>query len=182
VDGSLPQRRRESCNDPAMTWSEELAAAVAAAGVTAVAAVPDKRLDPTLGHLAGRGVAIRLLPSEEECVGYACGRLAAGGRVVVACQSSGLGNAVNALASLAVPYGLGLPLLVSMRGGAGEENLAQLALGHGTRAVLEAVGCRVHAVAAPGSVGPLARAWLATATATGSCVALLLEAELELVP
>jgi sulfopyruvate decarboxylase TPP-binding subunit len=79
-----------------------------------------------------------------------------------------------------VPYGLGLPLLISMRGGIGEENLAQLALGHGTRAVLEAVGCRVHTAAVPAGVGPLAHGWLATATATGSCVALLLEADLEL--
>jgi sulfopyruvate decarboxylase TPP-binding subunit len=163
-----------------MSWREDLAGTIAAAGVTAVAAVPDKRLDATLERLAALEVAIRLLPSEEECIGYACGRLAAGGRTVVACQSSGVGNAINAIASLAVPYGLGLPLLVSMRGGAGEGNVAQLALGHGTRPVLEAVGVRVHAAARPAEVVPLAGAWLHTAHETGSCVALLLDAELEL--
>lgn len=163
-----------------VTWQCDLADAIAAAGVTAIAAVPDKRMDATLRRAAELEVAVRLLPSEEECVGYACGRLAAGGRALVACQSSGLGNAVNALASLAVPYGLGLPVLVSMRGGVGEGNVAQLPLGHGAGAVLDAIGVRVHRVGRPADVAPMARAWLRTAGETGSCVALVLDARLEL--
>jgi mRNA-degrading endonuclease toxin of MazEF toxin-antitoxin module len=81
--------------------------------------VPDTRLQGILSLLADNGVRMRSLTREEECIGYAAGQRIAGQRPVVLMQSSGLGNSLNALGSLVVPYRLGLPLVVSMRGARG---------------------------------------------------------------
>ena len=51
---------------------------------------------------------------------------------LVLMQCSGLGNALNALGSLAIPYGLGFPLVLSMRGTLGERNPSQMPLGRTT--------------------------------------------------
>src|SRR6266700_2561784 len=111
---------------PDLDWQRIIADALAARGVTVAAYVPDTRLQGILRALAGHRVRMRSLTREEECVGYAAGQRIAGGRPVVLMQSSGLGNALNALGSLAVPYRLGIPLVVSMRGTLGEANPSQI--------------------------------------------------------
>ena len=102
------------------TWQEAIAERLVGAGVEVAAWVPDKRLAPIATALEGR-IPIRSLSSEEACVGYASGFRAAGGMPAVMCQCSGLGNALNALGSMAIPYGLGFPLVISMRGTLGAE-------------------------------------------------------------
>ena len=52
---------------------------------------------------------LRTLTREEECFGWAAGYRAAGGMPLVLVQCSGLGNSLNAIGSLVVPYGLGVP-------------------------------------------------------------------------
>ena len=102
-------------------WQRAIAEALVAAGVDVVAYVPDARLRGVISALEG-GPKVRTLTREEECVGYACGFSAAGGRPAVLMQCSGLGNALNALGSFAIPYAIGIPLVLSMRGTLGEEN------------------------------------------------------------
>ncbi len=102
-----------------------------AAGVSAVAYVPDARLRGVIAALDD-SIAVRTLTREEECVGFACGYSAAGGRPAVLMQCSGLGNALNALGSFAIPYAIGIPLVLSMRGTLGEENPAQVPMGRAT--------------------------------------------------
>src|SRR3954463_1212034 len=89
-----------------MTWQEEFADAFIEAGVEVAAWVPDKRLAPVAERLARRGIVLRTLAREEECFGYAAGYRAAGGMPLVLAQCSGLGNSLNAIGSLVIPYGL----------------------------------------------------------------------------
>ena len=65
---------------------------------------------------------------EDEAVAAAAGACLAGARAVVLMQNSGLGNALNAIASLTVPYRLGCLLLVSWRGFEGRDAPEHLVL------------------------------------------------------
>lgn len=121
-----------------LEWQTRVVERLVEADVGVAAFVPDSRLNGILTGLAERGVLLRSLTREEECVAYAAGQRIAGGRAVVLMQSSGLGNALNALGSLAVPYRLGLPLVVSMRGTLGETNPSQVPIGRATTALLAA--------------------------------------------
>src|SRR4029079_13717193 len=123
-----------------MTWQDDLADAFVDAGIEVAAWVPDKRLSPIGERLVARGVPLRTLTREEECFGYAAGYRAAGGMPLVLLQSSGLGNSLNAISSLVLPYVLVFPVVVSMRGTLGERNPAQMALGRTTVAMLDSLG------------------------------------------
>jgi len=54
-------------------------------------------------------------------------------------QSSGLGNSLNAITSLLVPYKIPVLIVVSMRGDAGEWNDAQVPMGRAVRPICDAV-------------------------------------------
>jgi sulfopyruvate decarboxylase subunit beta len=60
---------------------------------------------------------------EEEGVGISAGLSLGGGSAVIAIQSSGLGNSINALMSLHRTYHLPLPILVTWRGAFQEKSL-----------------------------------------------------------
>jgi len=76
---------------------------------------------------------------EEEAVGILTGLFLAGERGAMLVQSSGLGNALNALGSLAMVYRIPFPLLVSLRGELGEFNPAQLHMGRAVPGCLDAL-------------------------------------------
>jgi sulfopyruvate decarboxylase TPP-binding subunit len=61
-------------------------------------------------------------------------------------QSSGLGNSINALTSLFVPYQIPSLILISMRGDEGEWNSAQVPMGRAVAPICTAVGL-LHATA-----------------------------------
>src|SRR5436190_19302649 len=88
-------------------WQVEIAAAIREAGVSTVAYVPDARLRGIVDALGEEGPRLRTLTREEECIAYSCGHVLAGARAVVMMQCSGLGNALNAIGSLCLPYGVG---------------------------------------------------------------------------
>jgi sulfopyruvate decarboxylase alpha subunit len=79
---------------------------------------------------------------EEEAVGILTGLFLGGQRGAMLVQSSGLGNALNALGSLAMCYRIPFPLLVSLRGELGEFNPAQLHMGRAVPGCLDALGIR----------------------------------------
>ena len=76
---------------------------------------------------------------EEEAVGILTGLFLGGQRGAMLVQSSGLGNALNALGSLAMAYRIPFPLLVSLRGELGEFNPAQLHMGRAVPGCLDAL-------------------------------------------
>jgi sulfopyruvate decarboxylase subunit alpha len=162
--------------DP-LDWQRAIADALVEAGAGVVAYVPDARLRGVITALGAR-TAVRTLTREEECVGYACGYSAAGGRPAVLMQCSGLGNSLNALGSFAIPYAIGIPLVLSMRGTLGEENPSQVPMGRATVALLDALGIPSYPVRAPGQAGPTMTGVLASAYAAGTTSAVILEPEL----
>jgi sulfopyruvate decarboxylase alpha subunit len=165
---------------PAATWQQQLARALAAAGVEEAAWVPDKRLAPIATALADGGTPLRTLTREEECVGFAAGFRAAGGSPLVLMQCSGLGNALNAVASLAVPYGLGFPIVLSMRGTLGERNPSQVDLGRTATAMLALLGIQSFSLRSADEVEAVAQGALALALGGRRVSAIVLEPELEL--
>ena len=163
---------------PRLAWQASVADTLAARGVTVAAYVPDTRLQPILSRLADNGVCLRSLTREEECVGYAAGQRIAGRRPVVLMQSSGLGNALNAIGSLAVPYRLGLPLVVSMRGTLGEANQSQVPLGRAASSLLSTLGIQAFSVRCAAAAEQVTAGVMTLAFEAGECAAVILEPEL----
>jgi sulfopyruvate decarboxylase subunit alpha len=163
-----------------LTWQQRLADELIDAGVEVAAWVPDKRLAPIADRLAQRGVPLRTLTREDECFGYAAGHRAAGGTPLVMIQCSGLGNSLNAIGSLVIPYGLGFPVVISMRGTLGERNPSQMPLGRTTVAMLEALGVQAFPLASPDAVARVAKGAVDVADGARVLAPILLEAELEM--
>jgi sulfopyruvate decarboxylase subunit alpha len=161
-----------------LSWQHAIADTLVGRGVTVAAYVPDTRLEPILSRLAARGVCMRSLTREEECVGYAAGQRIAGRRPVVLMQSSGLGNALNAIGSLAVPYRLGLPLVVSMRGTLGEANPSQVPLGRAAAGLLATLGIQAFSVRSAAVAEQVTAGVTTLAFEAGECAAVILEPEL----
>ncbi len=159
-------------------WQAAIASSLADRGVAVAAYVPDTRLQGVLTGLADRSVVLRSLTREEECVAYAVGQRISGRRPVVLMQSSGLGNSINALASLAVPYRLGIPMILSMRGTLGEANPSQVAMGRATVPLLNTLGIQSFSLRTAAAAAQLTEGILTLAYDAGECAALLLEPEL----
>jgi sulfopyruvate decarboxylase alpha subunit len=161
----------------ALDWQREIAAALVETGVETVAYVPDARLRGIVAALEPH-TRVRTLTREEECIGYACGFAAAGGRTAVLMQCSGLGNALNAIGSFALPYAIGIPIVLSMRGTLGETNPSQVPMGRATTALLDALGVQSFPVSEPAEAGRTMRGVLASAYEAGTTGALILEPSL----
>jgi sulfopyruvate decarboxylase subunit alpha len=166
--------------DGQVSWQRELADALVEAGIEVGAWVPDKRLEPIAARLAERRIPLRTLPREEECFGYAAGYRAAGGMPLVMIQCSGLGNSLNAIGSLVIPYGLGFPTVISMRGTLGERNPSQMPLGRTTIGTLELLGVETFSLSAPEDARKLVKGAIAVADGARTLAPILLEGELEL--
>jgi sulfopyruvate decarboxylase subunit alpha len=123
-------------------WAAGVCAGLHAAGSRDVVYVPDNPLSHVLGELHDRYRDVRLLLAtrEEEAFGIAAGLYLGGRRPTVMLQSSGLGNSLNAITSLVLPYQIPMLILVSMRGDEGEWNAAQVPMGRAVRAILDAIG------------------------------------------
>lgn len=160
------------------SWPAEIADSLLEHGVDVTAFVPDSRLEGILSRLRERDTALRSLTREEECVSYAAGRRLAGDKPVLLMQCSGLGNALNALSTLAVQYRLGLPLVISMRGTLGEANSSQVPMGRATKPFLEALGIQHFSVREPEHAKRVTEGVLSLAFNAGETAAVLLEPEL----
>ncbi|HUH79518.1 MAG TPA: sulfopyruvate decarboxylase subunit beta [Methanoregula sp.] len=80
------------------------------------------------------------LTREEDGTGVSAGAYLAGTRPLVAIQSSGIGNMLNAILSLTGTYGLPLPVLASWRGGKTEAIPAQIPFNRPLPKILAAAG------------------------------------------
>jgi sulfopyruvate decarboxylase subunit alpha len=123
-------------------WAEGICEGVYRAGSRDVVYVPDNPLSHVLHAFATGYHDVRLLLAtrEEEAFGIAAGLYLGGRKPVVMLQSSGLGNSLNAITSLLLPYQIPVLMIVSMRGDAGEWNAAQVPMGRAVRAILDAIG------------------------------------------
>jgi sulfopyruvate decarboxylase subunit alpha len=123
-------------------WAAGVCAGLHAAGSRQVVYVPDNPLSHVLRILAVRYPDVRttVATREEEAFGIAAGLYLGGARPTVMLQSSGLGNSLNALTSLLVPYKIPALIVISMRGDAGEWNDAQVPMGRAVRPICDAIG------------------------------------------
>lgn len=160
-------------------WQAALAGAIRDAEIELVAYVPDGRLVGVVAALIERGQQVRTLTREEACIAYAGGYAAAGGRPAVLMQCSGLGNSINAIASFLIPYGIGVPLVVSMRGTLGERNPSQVPMGRATPALLAALPVQAFGASSAQTIRSTAAGVFELAYSTGAPAALLLEASLD---
>ena len=130
--------RHEAADAPG--WARTLLAAFRAEEVRNLVFLPDTVMGRLLA-LAEEDPFFRLVGvhREEEAVGILTGLFLGGQRGAMLVQSSGLGNTLNALGSLALAYRIAFPLLVSLRGELGEFNPAQLQMGRAVPGCLNAL-------------------------------------------
>jgi sulfopyruvate decarboxylase subunit alpha len=123
-------------------WASGVCEGLYASGVRDVAYVPDNPMSHVLREFAGKYEDVRLLLAtrEEEAFGVAAGLYLGGRKPAVLLQSSGIGNSLNAITSLLIPYQIPVLAVVSMRGDAGEWNAAQVPMGRAVRAIFDAIG------------------------------------------
>jgi len=123
-----------------LTPSEAVYRGMKGAGIDFVASVPCVHLQGLLALVAS-DPEISSVPvtREEEGVGICAGAHLGGKMPALLMQNSGLGNSINALASLNGLYGIPLLLIISHRGGEGETILGQVPMGRLTPKLLEAL-------------------------------------------
>ncbi|PON12381.1 decarboxylase [Candidatus Entotheonella serta] len=123
-----------------MTWSQQVTQLLKDYDIRFLSYVPDAIGEQILAH-ARQDDFFDLLPlaREEEGVGVVAGQYVGGARGAVLMPTSGVGNAVNALASLSIPYEIPLPMFIGWRGGLGEFNSAQVPMGQALKPILDSL-------------------------------------------
>jgi sulfopyruvate decarboxylase subunit alpha len=123
-------------------WAAGVCAGVRVVGSRHVVYVPDNPLSHVLRILGTSYADVRttVATREEEAFGIAAGLYLGGAKPTVMLQSSGLGNSLNALTSLLLPYKIPALIIISVRGDAGEWNDAQVPMGRAVRAICDAIG------------------------------------------
>jgi sulfopyruvate decarboxylase alpha subunit len=138
----------------AVHWADEVFREIKKRKIASVCTIPDGGLTRLL-NLVHDDTDVRLitLSTEEEGMGIVTGQWLGGKRSMIAMQSSGVGNCINALG---LPGIMKAPclMLITMRGQWGEFNPWQVQMGQATRPVLEAVGVKCFDVDKADEVAP----------------------------
>jgi sulfopyruvate decarboxylase alpha subunit len=123
-----------------MAWAETIVGVLRKNKVRFLNYVPDTKIEKILAAARQLGGFEALpLTREEEGIGVVCGQSLGGGRGVMLCPTAGLGNSINALASLAIAYRIPCPMIIGVRGDLGEFNPGQVAMGQSTQGILDAL-------------------------------------------
>ncbi len=134
-------------------WSDDVFREMKKRRIETVCTVPDGGLTRLL-NLVKVEPAMRLvtLSTEEEGMGLVTGQWLGGKRAMIAMQSSGVGNCINALG---LPSIMKAPclMLITMRGQWGEFNPWQVQMGQAVKPTLEAVGVKCFPVDKAAEVG-----------------------------
>lgn len=131
--------------------TERLSDALLSTGVTFVTGVPDSAFTALISELeeAHLDRAYLLATREDNAVALAVGAHLAGERPLVFMESSGIGNAIDALTSLVSVFEIPLVLLIAWAGYEGRDVPHHNAIGEPLHGVVEALGI-------PSRVAPLA--------------------------
>lgn len=151
------------------------AEALVGAGVRLVSGVPCSVLDP-LSNALRRRSDITYVPAvdEGEALAMAAGGWLGGALGAVLLQNSGLGNVVNPLSSLCLPYRIPAVLIVSWRGRPGDDDAPHhVPMGSATMAILKTFDIPHHVLDAADDVTQVVANLAATATATRRPAALV---------
>lgn len=111
---------------------------IRAAGIDFIVSVPCVNLGELISMVDEAPDIIHVpVTREEEGVGVCAGAYMGGRRPAMLMQNSGLGNSINALASLDMLYGIPLLMIMSHRGIEGEPIIAQVPMGRLTPKLLD---------------------------------------------
>lgn len=158
-----------------MAWAEHVVAALKGANIRFINYLPDA-MGEQIFRIARQDPAFELLPlaREEEGVGVTCGQALGGRRGVLVMPVSGLGNSLNALASLAIPYKFPLPMIIAHRGDLGEFNAAQVTMGQAALEILDAMRIPTFELRREDEVAKVTEGALRIAYASESPVAIMI--------
>jgi len=123
-----------------MNWAETIVGCLKQHRIRFLNYVPDA-IGERILQVARNDPDFEVLPlsREEEGVGVVCGQAIGGGRGALLMPTSGLGNSINALASLPLPYRIPVPMVIGYRGALGEFNPTQVQMGQAAPAILTAL-------------------------------------------
>ncbi|MER6067845.1 thiamine pyrophosphate-binding protein [Streptomyces sp. NPDC001817] len=142
----------------AVTPAVSLAGELRRGGFAPFLATPCGILAPLLCALQDEGPLITV-SREDNAVGMAAGCAIAGEAPVVLMQNSGLGQSVNALASLVVPYAVPMLLVVSLRGTDLDHTPENTVMGRITQSLLDGMDIPwTRLVPGADTAGPVERA------------------------
>ncbi len=162
-----------------MSWEEAFCEGLKANDVRLICHIPDIVLSGLIELLEGDGsFQIVSLTREEEGVGILAGAHMGGMRGAMLLQSTGLGNSVNALASLSLPQQLPFLMVISPRGEMGEPNPFLMPWGTLLRPLLDTLDVQHATLYRPEEVRAMVDRACGTAFRGNLPVALILSEEL----
>lgn len=143
-----------------MNPSQAVYRGMKSAGIDFAASVPCVNLQELL-RLVGEDPQIIHIPvtREEEGVGLCAGAWIGGRKPALLMQNSGLGNSINALASLDFLYRIPLLMIISHRGCEGEPIIGQVPMGRLTPKLLDAMEIPHFAPSPKEAEETIAKAW-----------------------
>jgi sulfopyruvate decarboxylase alpha subunit len=162
-----------------MEWPETIVSVLKQYQVRHVNYLPDA-MGERLLKLMREDPDFDILPlaREEEGVGVVCGQSLGGKRGVLLCPTSGIGNSLNALASLPIPYRIPVPMIIGFRGDLGEFNSTQVMMGQALRPIFDAMRIPFYELKRADEVAVLTEGFLRVCYATESPAALLISTQL----
>ncbi len=125
-----------------MIDAEDFCAALESAGYAGATGVPCSYFNGPIAVLsAGAGTYVGAV-NEGSAIGIAAGAYLTGKRLYVMLQNSGLGNVINPLTSLLIPYKIPVLSFVSLRGfpNPADDEPQHEVMGRSTHGILDAVG------------------------------------------
>ena len=162
-----------------MAWTDIVFERMKASRLETVCHVPDSVLAPLIARAeADPFFTVVPLTREEEGVGVLTGTYLGGRRGLLMMQVSGLGNSINGLASLAIPYQIPFLMLISQRGELGEFNPAKIAMGRAARPILAALDIQHFTLRRVDEIATLMNGAIKTAYTARRPVALFLSTEM----
>jgi len=157
-----------------INWPQDTFKVLKAAGVRQVAYVPDSGHSALIRMChADREMKTVVLTTEEEGVAMLAGAWLGGDRGVLLMQSSGAGNCINMMGTIA-ECRFPLLTLITMRGQWGEFNPWQVPMSQATAPALTAIGAIVQPVDEADRVAETVQAAARLAFNTGRAVAVLI--------
>ena len=141
-------------NELMLMGKAKLSEVIFATGITFITGVPDSAFRDLITELENTEMNRKYVPAtrEDNAISLAVGASLAGERPLVFMESSGLGNAIDALTSLAIVYGIPIVLFIAWAGYKGRDVPHHNAIGEHLSSLLASLDIRTFCVSlgAPG--------------------------------
>jgi sulfopyruvate decarboxylase alpha subunit len=162
-----------------LEWPAKIVSTLKANDICSISYVPDSVIGRIL-KVAEKDPYFHFtaLAREEEGIGIIAGEYFGGRYGCLMMQSAGLGNCINALASLAIPYQIPFMMLISQRGELGEFNACHVVMGKALRRILEALGIQHFTIDREDELETILNGAIKTAYTCGQPVAVILSSVL----